>query len=137
MTEPAGVTDQPDPIANDAPSAHDLVIQDMLQRKQFGLEKYGTLLQPGNGRKTLRDAYEEILDLAAYLRVAIYEAENPPPVSVFKDTVDKGTHEEECDYILINGGKDCIVCQRHIADHDCEDLMNLSGTCDMCGRRVI
>jgi hypothetical protein len=72
----AGVTDQPAPVPNDAPSAHDLVIKDMLQRKEFGLQKYGTLLQPGNGRKTLRDAYEEILDLAAYLRCVIAEQES-------------------------------------------------------------
>jgi hypothetical protein len=45
----------------------------MRQRDQAGKNKYGTRLQPENGRDSLRDAYEEALDLAAYLRTAIYE----------------------------------------------------------------
>ena len=61
-------------MPNDNPSIHDLVIKDIEDRKQFGLEKYGTLLQAGNGRKTLNDAYQEVLDLAAYLRLAIEES---------------------------------------------------------------
>jgi hypothetical protein len=64
---------QPLPIPNDLPSMHDLVAQDMALRKQQGFDKYGTLLQPHNGRDALRDAYEEALDGAAYLRQALYE----------------------------------------------------------------
>lgn len=60
---------QPDPVKDPtAPSAHDLVIRDMVARKKMGLDKYGTLLQPENGRDSLVDAYQEVLDLAAYLR---------------------------------------------------------------------
>lgn len=64
---------EPSPIANDAPSIHDLVIKDMEDRKQFGLKKYGTLLQAGNGRRGLLDAYQEALDLVVYLRQCIEE----------------------------------------------------------------
>lgn len=73
--EAVGVNEQPAPVPNDAPSAHDLVVEDIAQRKAFGLQKYNSLLQPGNGRKSLRDAYEEILDLACYLRCVIEEEE--------------------------------------------------------------
>ena len=66
---------EPPPKHNELPSMHDLVIQDMAARKQFGLDKYGTPLQPFNGRKALKDAYEEILDLAVYLRQRLYEEE--------------------------------------------------------------
>lgn len=59
---------QQSPIANDGPSAHDLVTADLAERRAFGLRKYGTLLQPNNGRDHLQDAYEEALDLACYLR---------------------------------------------------------------------
>ncbi|AYB69188.1 hypothetical protein SEA_EMIANNA_5 [Gordonia phage Emianna] len=59
---------QGEPVQTDAPSAHDLVIADMRQRKAFGLAKYGTILQHDNGRDHLQDAYEEVLDLAVYLR---------------------------------------------------------------------
>lgn len=63
----------PMPVPNDGPSMHDLVCADMQQRKQFGLNRYGTLLQAHNGRDALQDAYEEALDLAVYLRQVIEE----------------------------------------------------------------
>lgn len=66
--------DQVLPTPNDGPSCHDLVILDLEERKAFGLKKYDSLLQPNNGRSMLQDAYEEVLDLAAYLRGALEEA---------------------------------------------------------------
>ena len=63
------------PVINDSPLVQDMVISDMEQRKQFGIQKYGTGLQAGNGRDMLQDAYEEVLDLAVYLRGAIAERE--------------------------------------------------------------
>ncbi|ORI13456.1 hypothetical protein [Rhodococcus sp. 1168] len=68
-----GVGNLPDPTPNDNPSIHDLVTTDLAQRKVFGLAKYGTPLQAGNGRNALQDAYEEVLDLACYLRQRIEE----------------------------------------------------------------
>ena len=64
---------EPDPIPNNNPSIHDLVIQDMEDRKAMGLKKYGTILQAHNGRNALIDAYQEVLDLAVYLRQEIEE----------------------------------------------------------------
>ena|ERR1700761_181639 len=65
-------TAQPPPVpVPGEPSAHDLVIADMAERKAFGLRKYGTLLQLGNGRDHLEDVYEELLDAAAYIRLEI------------------------------------------------------------------
>lgn len=65
--------DQVAPVTNDGPSCHDLVIADMEERKAHGLRKYNSLLQPNNGRSMLQDAYEEILDLAAYMRGMLEE----------------------------------------------------------------
>ena len=70
---PAAIPAQPAPVANGNPAAWDLVMSDMRARDALGLRRYGVRLQPGNGRDTLRDAYEEALDLAVYLRAAIYE----------------------------------------------------------------
>jgi len=64
---------EPNPIKNDNVAVWDLVIQDMKDRDNTGLEKYGTRLQPFNGRNSLIDAYQEVLDLAVYLRQTIYE----------------------------------------------------------------
>ena len=67
---------EPAPVPNTLPSMHDLVAADMESRKKFGYNKYNSLLQPFNGRDALKDAYEEVLDLAVYLRQAMYEREN-------------------------------------------------------------
>lgn len=65
--------EQPAPTPNQHPAVWPLVMVDMATRDQTGRARYGTPLQPHNGRDTLRDAYEEALDLAVYLRAAIYE----------------------------------------------------------------
>jgi hypothetical protein len=54
----------------------DLVSADMKTRDAVGTERYNTRLRPFNGRSYLRDAYEECLDQAVYLRGAIYEQEH-------------------------------------------------------------
>lgn len=64
--------EQPDP----QPGRGDvwlLVLQDMTERREHGIERYGTPLQTGNGRDMLVDAYQEALDLCVYLRGAIAE----------------------------------------------------------------
>jgi hypothetical protein len=65
--------EQPAPRRNDGPIIQDLVIDDMHERLAIGITRYGTGLQPNNGRDALRDAYEEALDLATYLRQVMYE----------------------------------------------------------------
>ena len=65
------------PISPDDPAIWDLVIADMHERDHVGQTRYGTPLQPFNGRDPLVDAYQEALDLAVYLRQAIYERDNP------------------------------------------------------------
>lgn len=77
--------DQPLPVPNGGPSMHDLVIADLEcwpesdevlaavrglleERKRTGLERYGALLQAGNGRDARRDLLEELADAAVYAR---------------------------------------------------------------------
>ena len=72
-TKPQREGDQPMPVANDKPAVWPIVMADMQARHELGIKRYGTPLQPHNGRDALRDAYEEALDLAVYLRTAIYE----------------------------------------------------------------
>jgi hypothetical protein len=58
------------PVVHDymLPVTWELVIADMRERDQIGRQKYGTPLQPRNGRDSLIDAYQECLDLCVYLR---------------------------------------------------------------------
>lgn len=65
--------EQPAPVANDRPAVWPAVIKDMEARDQLGRQRYGVPLQPNNGRDALRDAYEEALDLAVYLKQAMIE----------------------------------------------------------------
>jgi hypothetical protein len=66
---------EPLPKPNDKPAIWSLVLQDMKERNEEGIAKYGVPLQPFNGRNALVDAYQEALDLCVYLRQAIYEQE--------------------------------------------------------------
>jgi hypothetical protein len=65
-------TDQPTPNGN-GPDIINLVMEDLESRAVKGEETYGERLKPFNGRDPLIDAYQEALDLAIYLRQAIYE----------------------------------------------------------------
>lgn len=65
--------EEPRPMRNDQTPVLDLVIGDMRQRDEMGRAKYGTPLQPFNGRNAAVDAYQEVLDLAVYLRQLIAE----------------------------------------------------------------
>jgi len=71
--EPA-TQQQPTPCGN-GNEIHDLLIEDIRKRKELGKQKYGEPLRAFNGRNALVDAYQEILDLAVYLRQWIEERE--------------------------------------------------------------
>lgn len=64
---------QPVPKNNNSLPTWEIVVEDMIKRDVMGRSKYGTPLQPFNGRNSLQDAYEEVLDLAVYLKNAILE----------------------------------------------------------------
>ena len=66
------VGDQPKP----RPARGDvwlLVLADRHARRLTGIERYGTPVQPFNGRDSLVDAYQEALDLVVYLRQRLDE----------------------------------------------------------------
>ena len=50
-----------------------LLIEDIQGRDTFGRAKYGKPLLPFDGRRTLKDAYEEALDLAVYIKKEMVE----------------------------------------------------------------
>ena len=67
---------QQDPAINDLPIIQDMVIADIQARKEVGKERYGTYLQPFNGRDSMMDLYQELLDACQYIRQLIYERDN-------------------------------------------------------------
>lgn len=68
--------DQPLPVVNDHPDIQSQVIADLEQRRLVGIDRYGTALQPHNGRDVLRDIYEELLDAACYVKQAMVERDH-------------------------------------------------------------
>ena len=73
MPNEYSATEQPAPVHNNKPACWDLVMKDMTDRDRWGRSKYGTPLQPFNGRDALTDCYKEILDACVYMRQLIYE----------------------------------------------------------------
>ena len=67
------MAEQPAPVPNDEVAVWELVKKDIEERDKVGQARYGTRLQPHNGRDFLLDAYQEALDLVVYLRGALYE----------------------------------------------------------------
>ena len=90
-----GQSDQPAPTINDSVPVVDQINGFLERRKQFGIEKYGTPLQAGNGRDALVDAFEEAADLFIYLGQVIIERDGhlpggepeSPDVSELRDTL--------------------------------------------------
>ena len=73
------------PIPNNNASCHDCVTADLVRagkyhmaadiqkRREIGIQRYGTPLQPHNHRDMTRDAYEEILDFVVYVKGCVLE----------------------------------------------------------------
>lgn len=70
---PGAAVEQPAPRKVLGPAIQDLVTDDIEARAAVGVQRYGDLLRPHNGRDALMDAYQEALDLCMYLRQAIWE----------------------------------------------------------------
>lgn len=71
-TASEAVIDQPKPNGTGTPVVA-MVMHDMIERMEKGIETYGQALRADNGRCPLIDAYQEALDLAIYLKQAIIE----------------------------------------------------------------
>lgn len=74
----SGHDSQPRPIVHDGPLVKDQLIIDIQALCARRAVKYGTHLQPHNGRDSLLDAYEEVLDLALYLKAVLMERSTEP-----------------------------------------------------------
>lgn len=62
---------QPPPRHRGTESVWQMVIEDMLGREAFGIAKYGGPLEVDDGRDSLEDLYDELLDACCYIRKEI------------------------------------------------------------------
>ncbi|MFE9099901.1 hypothetical protein [Actinomadura geliboluensis] len=70
--------DQPLPVRNGHPDVQSMVIADIEERRNVGITRYGSALQPHNGRDGIQDLYEELLDGAMYARQLLEERKAIP-----------------------------------------------------------
>lgn len=63
----------PPPTKTNEVFVKDLVMEDFVNRAEFGYKKYGTYLQPNNGRDPLIDIYHEMMDGVLYIRQELYK----------------------------------------------------------------
>jgi hypothetical protein len=68
--------DQRLPVDGFGPLSHRAVQEDLEARLNVGVGRYGKALQAGNGRNSLQDLYEEILDASVYLKTLEVEREH-------------------------------------------------------------
>lgn len=73
MNHPSIVREQTSPVPNRYTPIWELVIADMHERNEMGKQKYGTYLQPFNGREALIDLYQELQDAIVYTKQYIEE----------------------------------------------------------------
>lgn len=89
LNNPAPTKQRPEdqvlPTPNQYPSVHAQVAADLMERERIGVSRYGTPLQPFNGRDADQDLYEELLDAAAYMKQRMIEkaAEGPAVFPTF------------------------------------------------------
>lgn len=86
------IVDQPPPEKSDRPQITDLVIVDLEERRRVGIERYGTPLQPHNGRDALVDLYQELQDALLYIRQEIEERSRPASVQATIDELARGAY---------------------------------------------
>jgi hypothetical protein len=67
--------DQPLPVPGRA-CVQDRLVAEILARRELGVQRYGSPLMTHNGRDALRDAWEEAIDLAAYLTQMVMERDD-------------------------------------------------------------
>ncbi len=98
-----------------------LVRADLEKREELGIERYGTSLRPHNGRDALRDAYEEALDLACYLKQARVERAEPPVEKVL-DVAELIADDRDAWKARCEAAETAMACLRENANNAVEAL---------------
>lgn len=99
--------DQPLPARNRHPDIQTAVIADIAARRDIGIQRYSTALQPFNHRDGLRDAYEEAMDLTVYLR-QVLEERNLTPAVLRLLAAEAQVHEERRDHDALSHRLDVL-----------------------------
>ncbi len=101
------------------------VVNDLMQRDQLGKKKYGTSLETHNGRSSLWDCYQEMLDAVMYLRKHLLELEDEkkapePKQSLITPKNQKLQYLCACGGVieLLQGAWRCNLCRFQISERN-------------------
>lgn len=87
------------------------VCADLIRREQLGAVKYGKALEPHDGRRTLQDVLEELLDAAVYVKKCIIEQEWQP--------IEK--HPKDCQKLVLATDGKCVFTMGWVIDISDDD----------------
>jgi len=122
--------DQDLPVANEEVSCQerfmDRISREMPARMSLGRHRYGTLLQPFNGRNFMRDAFDELLDLSVYLEGI--NAEREAMMDLLYDVATAVADERDitdlarsAQILLLSMGQGIDLSQHHGYEHPTEE----------------
>ena len=60
----------------------DPLLPHCIERRQQGIDRYGVPLQTGNGRRSMRDLFQELLDAVVYAEQAITENNSAEAIEI-------------------------------------------------------
>jgi hypothetical protein len=84
------------------------LIEAIRERRELGIRRYGQPLMTHNGRDAMRDAWEEVIDLAAYLtQLRMEQADTVQAVGLMNRWLDD--HSEEPGSALIAMARDLLT----------------------------
>lgn len=67
---------QPTPTKTEYKACVDELIERLNKRKELGISRYGVALTKWNGRNSLQDVFEEMLDMVIYMQQVLDELED-------------------------------------------------------------
>lgn len=79
------------------------IVEELRQRRELGIEKYGTELHTFNGRDCLRDCKEELLDLAQYVCQLYLESDQDKERTWALHNILKSIHDLYFDVVDLKG----------------------------------
>lgn len=77
-----------DVVAKFGPYNSSQLCNDLKDRAEAGFDRYGMYLAPNNGRNSILDSYQEILDCSKYLRNSLAEKWDQEVYSFYQKTLE-------------------------------------------------
>lgn len=106
------------PVVNDELDIQSRVIADITARRQLGIRRYGTALQPHNGRSALLDLYEELVDAVMYAKQRLVEEGDAEEQKAWQQLAE----EAERRLAAVEAERDAAVVRAETAELEIQEM---------------